>query len=234
MQHLPYNAQLRPYNAIATSKLRRYPSNTAEECGTCSKLLDELSYIVIIPRQQRDGIWYAGDWKRCCSQECALTWLERVTLHLGPAPGELKASSKLKESRKPITDTLPTQEKRDGWVYAFCEKSDYPKHAERCGKWLIYFLSKDIDVNWQRIKQAVEQGLLGSQAKVSTSASQRVKRSDQHVICVFTYDYEDSTDVRRIRQVLHDLGITRKLSDKSDEDTLNKRYGSNFRSMYYE
>jgi len=145
-----------------------------------------------------------------------------------------QSEARVKESRKPITDTLPTQETRDAWVYAFCAKGDYPEHTERCGKWLIFCSSTRIDEEWQRIKHAVEQGQLGSQAKVSTAASSRVRRSGQHVICVYTYDYEDSTDARRIRQVLRDLGFTQKLPYKSDEETLNGRYGKDATSIYNE
>lgn len=223
MQQLPYNAKLRSYNAIRTSNRQR---GSDELCITCFEPLGESSYKVEIPSQQIAGIWYRGHGTRCCSQECALSWLESVTLE--------PASSAPEENRKPITDTLPTQEKRDVWVYAFCEKSDFPESTERCGKWLIFLSPKNIDAYWQRIKQAVEQGRLWSQAKASTAASGTVKRGGAHVICVYTYDYADSVDARRIRETLRELGIQRPIKYKADEDTLNDRYGSDYTPIYYE
>ncbi len=52
------------------------------------------------------------------------------------------------------------------------------------------------------------------------------------MICVFTYNYTDAEDARRIRQALRDLGITKKLRYKADEDTRAGLYGINYR--YYE
>jgi hypothetical protein len=220
---LPYHAELRPYDAARASKIQRTLGYT-RVCGMCGEPLGESGYKLCVPPQVIDGIEYGGYAKPCCSQQCALSWLEDVTLW------PVRRST----SRTPITDTLPTQETRDPWIFAFRKQGNYPEHTEQCGKWLIYRSARNIDEYWQRIKQAVEQGQLGNQAKVSTAASQRAKRDRQHVICVFTYDKTDSTDARRIRQVLRGLGITEKLPYKSDEDTLKGRYGRDSTSVYYE
>lgn len=226
MQHLPHDAELRPYNAVAASKRRRLLDNTAI-CVTCFKPLSASSYVVTIPRKQIDGIWYSSDRTRCCSQECALHWLKGVTRSLEPS------SRGLGESCTPITDTLPTEETRDEWIYAFCENSSYPKHTERSGKWQIFFSAKNIDTYWLGIKHAIEQGQLGSQAKVSTRINRKTSQRGQYVICVYTYDYEDSADARRIREALRDMGFMQKLPYKSNEDTLNGFYGSG-NSKYFE
>jgi hypothetical protein len=52
------------------------------------------------------------------------------------------------------------------------------------------------------------------------------------MICVFTYDWTDAEDVLRVRQALRDLGITKKLGYKADEDTRAGRYGFDYK--YYE
>ncbi len=44
------------------------------------------------------------------------------------------------------------------------------------------------------------------------------------VICVYTYDYADEADVRRVREELRALGFIDKLSYKADEDTLAGKY----------
>lgn len=44
-----------------------------------------------------------------------------------------------------------------------------------------------------------------------------------HVICVYTYDYQDETDVTRVRDELQALGIL-KGTYKSDNDTMSGKY----------
>ncbi len=46
------------------------------------------------------------------------------------------------------------------------------------------------------------------------------------VICVYTYDWTDEADVRRVRQELRALGITSKIPYKTDDDTNAGRYSS--------
>lgn len=41
----------------------------------------------------------------------------------------------------------------------------------------------------------------------------------EHVICVYSYDYSDENDVKRIRQALYKIGIDQPLGYKTDEDT---------------
>jgi hypothetical protein len=41
------------------------------------------------------------------------------------------------------------------------------------GKWLIWLSAETIDRGWQKMKEAVEQGHLGNEAKVATAASGR-------------------------------------------------------------
>jgi len=54
---------------------------------------------------------------------------------------------------------------------------------------------------------------------------------------VYTYDWDDERDVKRIRETLRNIGITRKISYKADEDTEQGRYHANSNeriSKYYE
>ncbi len=76
------------------------------------------------------------------------------------------------------------------------------------------------------------QGRLGHEAKVSTAANPPVKAGRPHVVCVYTYDYDDRADVMRVREELRALGILREITYKADEDTLSLRYGSDYTPKY--
>ncbi len=97
---------------------------------------------------------------------------------------------------------------------------------------------KDVDRVWAEIKRATEEGLLGSESKVATAKDRPTASSkDVRVICVYTYDWTDQADVRRIRAALRELGITRKSPYKTDEDTENRKYrvtGHTRISKYFE
>jgi hypothetical protein len=97
----------------------------------------------------------------------------------------------------------------------------------------LFIPEKHIDAAWQQVKDALENGQLGKRAKVSTKFG---KRSDDYVICVYTYSWKDEKDVTRIREVLRDLGFTRPIPYKTDEDTLKGKYFQPGKplSKYYE
>jgi hypothetical protein len=136
------------------------------------------------------------------------------------------------EREQEENNNLPTQETHDTWIYAYRKQGTYPEyHPERSGKWLIFLSPATVDRYWLRIKEAVEQGQLGEQAKVSTAQALSNGRSI-HAICVYTYDYEDRDDVMRIREVLRTLGVRRKIVYKADEDTLQGRYGRDYEPKY--
>lgn len=80
---------------------------------------------------------------------------------------------------------------------------------------------------WQSICRAIEAGGLWRGAKVSTTrgnASYAARNGffdhEEHVICVYSYDWKDQADVLRIRQALRELGITEPLGYKTDADTV--------------
>ena len=67
------------------------------------------------------------------------------------------------------SEKLPTREIRDYWIYARRKNGVYPKHTSRGGKGLIFVGGRNVDSTWIKIKTAVEQGILGSMAKVATA-----------------------------------------------------------------
>ena len=124
----------------------------------------------------------------------------------------------------------------DYWTYAQRKNGKYPEHTSRGGKWLIFVGSHNLSRIWSKIKIAVEEGKLGGLAKVPRHSS-RAQSPSSGVICVYTYDWKDAQDVKRIREELRKIGIIRKISYKTDEDTDQGIYRTNKSgkiSKYYE
>ncbi|MGB3208098.1 MAG: putative phosphothreonine lyase domain-containing protein [Crinalium sp.] len=120
---------------------------------------------------------------------------------------------------------LPSQETIAPWLNAKRKKGTYPKDTNRTGKWLIFVPTEKIDNIWLTIKEATEEGILGSAAKVSTAmGGANSTDPNENVICVYTYDWADEQDVMRIREELRKMGITRKIPYKTDEATRSGKY----------
>ena len=81
------------------------------------------------------------------------------------------------------------------------------------GKWLVYRARNESDSAWLTIARATFNRTLGSGAKVSTAEEDEAKR---HVICIYTRNYLDLEDVKRVRGLLRDMGFTESLCYKPD------------------
>lgn len=136
------------------------------------------------------------------------------------------------------SETKPSEVTDSYWVYAKRKKGEYPKSTPRSGKWLVFINLENVDEVWAKIKNAVEEGRLGDSAKVATAKKKPLyEDSNVKVICVYTYDWADEKDVRRIREELKKLGITNKIPYKTDQDTYDGKYlinGNKNISKYYE
>lgn len=93
------------------------------------------------------------------------------------------------------------------------------------GKWLVFTPPDDHDDVWDKIRAATEIGGLGYAAKAATALQGQANRAGALVTCVYTHDYEDHDDVRRVLAALRGLGVESRLSYKSDEATLQGTYG---------
>ena len=136
-----------------------------------------------------------------------------------------------------IGDPKPSQVTDAYWLSTVRKSGEYPAHTELGGKWLIFVPVAQIDEVWAKIKDATEKGLLGGSAKVATAMPNPNATNPNKVICVYTYDWTDEGDVRRVREVLRTLGIVAKIPYKADNDTLTDRYtnrGHKRISKYYE
>jgi len=135
-------------------------------------------------------------------------------------------------------DSRPSKITSSFWVTANRKIGDYPSSSENSGKWLIFALKSEIDLIWQKIKEATENGILGNNSKVST-AKDNPNSSDKNrgVICVYSYDWTDKNDVIKIREELRKLGVIQKIPYKADNDTSKGKYvvkGDKGISQYYE
>lgn len=92
------------------------------------------------------------------------------------------------------------------------------------GKWLIYVSAADVDEVWTKIARAVEARRLGPSAKVATAVNASPGR-DRRSLCIYTYDWQDTDDVRRVLTELRGLGFGGVLTYKTDANTLAAVYG---------
>lgn len=121
----------------------------------------------------------------------------------------------------------PSQIINEYWLFAKRKQGKYPPHSENGGKWLIFIPIERIDNVWFKIKSATEAGKLGELSKVATAKlNPNAANSNTKAACVYTYDWTDEEDVMRIRQELCQLGITRKIPYKADENTDFGRYAN--------
>jgi len=135
-------------------------------------------------------------------------------------------------------DANPSEVADVYWLYAERKKGRYPEPTPRAGKWLIFAPLDSLDEVWAKIKEATEEGELGGSSKVGTARPHpNATNPNSRVICVYTYDWKDEKDVRRVRDELKKLGIRNKIPYKSDEDTLSGKYrvtGHTRISKYFE
>jgi len=138
----------------------------------------------------------------------------------------------------PYSECKPSEVTHAYWINAIRQEGKYPKATQKSGKWLVFVDAKNVDEVWAKIKKATEEGKLGSGAKVATAKpNPNAINPDTKVICVYTYDWTDEEDVKRVRKELRKLGITNKIPYKADKDTRSGKYritGHTRISKYYE
>ncbi len=111
----------------------------------------------------------------------------------------------------------PSEVTHAAFITAIYKGKNPQPEAKRVGKWLFFVAEKYIDDTWRNVKKAVEDGKLWKQAKVSTAWR---SKGGVYVVCVYTYDCHDESDVMKIRGHLREIGFKRAASYKSDEQTI--------------
>ena len=79
------------------------------------------------------------------------------------------------------------------------------KHNVRSGKWMLFPLPAEVDRVWQIVAEATAEGRLGDLAKVAADEGKGEQAS--RLICVYTRDFRDEDDIKRVLQEL----VARKL-----------------------
>ena len=154
----------------------------------------------------------------------------------------VKKKSIQKQARRnsiaPSESPRPSEVTNSYWLHTERKKGTYPEYSDKGGKWLIFVPLPLVDAIWEKIRRATEEGKLGSAAKVATARpNPNATNTNTKVICVYTYDWTDESDVKQIRQELRQLGITSKIPYKADQETDSEMYANrgNIRiSKYYE
>ncbi len=119
----------------------------------------------------------------------------------------------------------PSKVKDVFWLHAKRQVGTYPKSTEDGGKWLVFVPLSEADAVWEKISRATEEGKLGGSAKISTGLPHaNVRDAGSKVICVYTYDCNDETDLKRIREELRKLGVTSEIPYKTNKKTLEGKY----------
>ncbi|SEQ32161.1 putative phosphothreonine lyase domain-containing protein [Neolewinella agarilytica] len=107
------------------------------------------------------------------------------------------------------------------WLVSIYEQYRFSKLKEErnSGKWLLFGSIDEVDRYWKLIKTATAEGVLGPSSKVSTSkANPNSGDNSTRVICIFTEDFNDRSDVRRVEMAIRSLGIKNRLVYKLDRD----------------
>jgi Domain of unknown function (DUF1917) len=150
----------------------------------------------------------------------------------------MTSKSKKDLARSGSADSAKPSKEQKGFFIEASVPVQYPRHTERGGKWLLFVDRERVDEVWQKVCDALAAGRLGDCAKVSTARpNPNSTDSRKHVICVYTYDSEDSEDVMRIRASLRKLGFVSPIAYKTDQatdDSLYKVRGNRRVSKYYE
>jgi hypothetical protein len=133
-------------------------------------------------------------------------------------------SAQMDAARRHAEEGTPRLPEIDEWVYAESPRT-VSTDVTRSGKWMTFTSPSYYDEVWGKVKAATEAGDLGylSKAPNPESVSYRFLRS--HLTCVYTYDYQDLDDVRRVLAALRKLAFPRMtLRYKRDADTLQDNY----------
>lgn len=76
------------------------------------------------------------------------------------------------------------------------------------GKWMLFPAPSDVDEVWTKVAGATLAGTLGIAAKVATAGDDD-RSKESRLICVYTKDFSDKDDVKRVLRKLLDLQLAR-------------------------
>lgn len=103
-------------------------------------------------------------------------------------------------------EAIPSKMTGIYWIECKRPEGDYPALTARTGEWRFTCELSEVDALWLKIKAATVAAKLGHKSKVSTISPNADAQT--RLICVRTYDADDSADVERVRLSLIELGIS--------------------------
>jgi len=128
-----------------------------------------------------------------------------------------------------LSNVLPSQYKKESWLYVFNSSKFKFVSSRWTGKWLIFVPVGQVDKAWQVIKENTESNQLGTCAKVATALDSKY---DKRVICVYNNNYKNVQEVNSIRQKLAELGFDWPICYKTDMSTLFNKQGGHKSHLY--
>lgn len=121
---------------------------------------------------------------------------------------------------------VPSEDLSTPWLVAENLRKNYPKPTKNSGKYLLFFDKSEIDHVWELIRTHTYSGALTRHAKVSTALKRNNSNNDSHVVCIYTYDYNDEKDMADVKEKLKQLGFVNKIPYKKDSDTRKGIYAN--------
>ena len=103
----------------------------------------------------------------------------------------------------------------------FVARSGEQVKSDRCGKWIIRPEKQCVDEIWEKTTRLLSKNELGNRAVVSTK-----KQGDEHIICLYTNDFEDVQDVFRVLVTLQRKELEDDFFTYVTEETRVTMYGS--------
>ena len=76
------------------------------------------------------------------------------------------------------------------------------------GKWMLFPSPSHLDEVWSKVAKATHAGTLGMAAKVATAGDDD-RSGKSRLICVYTNDFSDRADVKRVVRKLNELKLVR-------------------------
>ncbi|KAJ1325583.1 DUF1917 domain-containing protein [Microdochium nivale] len=74
-----------------------------------------------------------------------------------------------------------------------------------CGKWMLFCTVSDVNTVWEIVAKATVNNELGIAAKVAPKSTTDFRA--ERIICVYTADFSNTQDVKRVATSLHRLGL---------------------------
>ena len=74
-----------------------------------------------------------------------------------------------------------------------------------CGKWMLFPMPAEVNSVWRVVAKATLDGKLGCGAKVATDDGNSAR--SERLICVYTDDFSDQTDIERVVLEMKNLGL---------------------------